>query len=158
MMFSTSKRTSSRPKPIESIENDGKNTRDSLPLPPFRSPLISIQDPFQTSLTPRSAPATPAKSFSRAHVGNLSSGTSNGGHSHQGVAARDKGSLSRTPRGIIDSKALMPVHVPHFELSEDPSFWNDHNVQVCAFFPFLLSYDSMRSAEKVEIFIRISFN
>ncbi|KAM0954567.1 putative plus-end-directed kinesin ATPase [Dioscorea sansibarensis] len=129
-MFSTSKRTSSRPKPIESIENDGKYTRDSFPLPPLRSPLISIQDPFQTSLTPRSEPATPAKSFSRAHVGNLSSGATNGGHSHQGVAARDKGNLCRTPRGMIDSRALLPVHVPHFELSEDPSFWNDHNVQI----------------------------
>ncbi|KAH7676329.1 Plus-end-directed kinesin ATPase protein [Dioscorea alata] len=141
MMFSTSKRTSSRPKPIESIENDGKNTRDSLPLPPLRSPLISIQDPFQTSLTPRSAPATPAKSFSRTHAGNLSSGASNGGHSHQGVAPRDRGNLCRTPRGMIDAKAIMPVHVPHFELSEDPSFWNDHNVQI------LIRVRPMNSAE-----------
>ncbi|KAI3507229.1 hypothetical protein L1887_22115 [Cichorium endivia] len=24
----------------------------------------------------------------------------------------------------------LPTEVPHFELVEDPSFWNDHNVQV----------------------------
>ncbi|KAJ0979998.1 hypothetical protein J5N97_015472 [Dioscorea zingiberensis] len=141
MMSSTSKGTTSRVKLTESNENDAKHTRDSLPLPPIRSPLISIQDPSQAAPTPRSAPATPAKSLSKAHVGNLSSGASNGGHSHQGMAARDRGSSCRTPRGMIDPKALMPVHVPHFELNEDPSFWNDHNVQI------LIRVRPMNSAE-----------
>ncbi|KAL6657518.1 hypothetical protein ACP70R_005298 [Stipagrostis hirtigluma subsp. patula] len=93
------------------------------PAPPFslppRSPLAAIADPGRN---PRSAPATP-KSLA---------GTPRA--CAAGTGARDRGSSIGAGRRVFDLRDLaaaeVPVVVPHFELDEDPAFWNDRNVQV----------------------------
>ncbi|GAB4859030.1 hypothetical protein Ancab_010498 [Ancistrocladus abbreviatus] len=39
-------------------------------------------------------------------------------------------SSSRSSRRFTIVNSEVAVHIPHFELEEDPSFWKDHNVQV----------------------------
>lgn len=135
---------------LEENENESSNLGNHTPHPPSRTPLNSISDPSQihgpihdfpqlalenqqlvsskgNGTTPRvaartgkplsepsSAQTTPAKGVPR--VSNV------GGRA---------GSLSRASRGISIARNEPITEVPHFELLENPSFWKDHNVQVC---------------------------
>ncbi|MFS7931049.1 hypothetical protein Hanom_Chr04g00351421 [Helianthus anomalus] len=61
-----------------------------------------------------SANNTPARSVSRTNVGQLGAW-----------------GVYRVSRRISSGNGeLVAAEVPHFELVEDPSFWDDHNVQV----------------------------
>ncbi|KAK9080054.1 hypothetical protein SSX86_001729 [Deinandra increscens subsp. villosa] len=76
-----------------------------------------------------SANSTPARSVSRTtYVGQLGACT---GPRVLHSAGERGGSIPRVSRRIssVNSEQL-PTEVPHFELVEDPSFWDDHNVQV----------------------------
>ncbi|XP_072997760.1 kinesin-like protein KIN-12E isoform X2 [Typha latifolia] len=115
-MAAASRRGSSRIRIAEANENDElRDVIDPIPFPPPRSPLISIPDPAQNPrgviLTPKASHSTPARAASRFHAGN---------------GVRERSCL----KGIGEAKSLVPVEVPYFELKEDPSFWEDHNVQV----------------------------
>ncbi|KAK1407763.1 hypothetical protein QVD17_39390 [Tagetes erecta] len=137
----------------EGNENQFKN---NLPIPVdtslSRTPLDTIPDPSQFSkdilhevFTHKdksldagsssnrrkfdSAHSTPARSVSRAtYFGQL--GACTGPRVLQSTGERG-GTISRVSRRIssVNCESL-PTEVPHFELVEDPSFWNDHNVQV----------------------------
>ncbi|XP_072976598.1 kinesin-like protein KIN-12E isoform X5 [Typha angustifolia] len=115
-MAAASRRGSSRVRIAEANENDElRDVIDPIPFPHPRSPLISIPDPAQNPrgvcLTPKASHTTPARAASRFHAGN---------------GVRERSCL----KGIGEAKSLVPVEVPYFELKEDPSFWEDHNVQV----------------------------
>ncbi|KAL8216282.1 hypothetical protein R6Q57_023119 [Mikania cordata] len=124
-------------------------------VPPSRTPLDTIPDPSQFSkeflhevlnhdgfrdksmdagLSSNrrkfdSAHSTPAKSVSRSsYIGQL--GACTGPRVLHSTGERG-GNISRVSRRISNvSFEPLPTEVPHFELVEDPSFWNDHNVQV----------------------------
>ncbi|CAH1418966.1 unnamed protein product [Lactuca virosa] len=76
-----------------------------------------------------SAHSTPARSVSRTtYVGQL--GACTGPRALQSTGERGASS-ARVSRRISNVNCEPPpTEVPHFELVEDPSFWNDHNVQV----------------------------
>ncbi|XP_023765735.1 kinesin-like protein KIN-12C isoform X1 [Lactuca sativa] len=76
-----------------------------------------------------SAHSTPARSVSRTtYVGQL--GACTGPRALQSTGERGANS-TRVSRRISNVNCEPPpTEVPHFELVEDPSFWNDHNVQV----------------------------
>ncbi|KAD1657700.1 hypothetical protein E3N88_42498 [Mikania micrantha] len=124
-------------------------------VPPSRTPLDTIPDPSQFSkeflhevlnhdgfrdksmdagLSSNrrkfdSAHSTPARSVSRSsYIGQL--GACTGPRVLHSTGERG-GTISRVSRRISNvSFEPLPTEVPHFELVEDPSFWNDHNVQV----------------------------
>ncbi|KAJ0789479.1 putative plus-end-directed kinesin ATPase [Helianthus annuus] len=74
------------------------------------------------------ANSTPARSVSRTNVGQL--GACTGPRVVQSTGERG-GGVSRVSRRISSGNGeLVAAEVPHFELVEDPSFWDDHNVQV----------------------------
>ncbi|XP_071704192.1 kinesin-like protein KIN-12C [Rutidosis leptorrhynchoides] len=143
----------------KSVESEGNENRFektvSVPIdiPISRTPLNSIPDPSQFSKEfdvvhsgirdyksveagPSSnrrkfdsAHSTPARSGSRTTcVGQL--GGCTGPRAIQSTGDRG-GCGSRVSRRLssVNCESL-PTEVPHFELVEDPSFWNDHNVQV----------------------------
>ncbi|XP_071703353.1 kinesin-like protein KIN-12C [Rutidosis leptorrhynchoides] len=143
----------------KSVESEGNENRFektvSVPIdiPISRTPLNSIPDPSQfstefdvvhsgirdyksveagSSSNRRkfdSAHSTPARSGSRTtYVGQLGGCTGPRAIPNTG----DRGGCgSRVSRRLssVNCESL-PTEVPHFELVEDPSFWNDHNVQV----------------------------
>ncbi|KAH6808567.1 phragmoplast orienting kinesin 1 [Perilla frutescens var. frutescens] len=79
-----------------------------------------------TNSEPNSAQSTPARSGHRVSIGGstvtrLPSQFGNGG-------GRARDSYSR--RFSIATSQQLLADVPHIELDDDPSFWNDHNVQV----------------------------
>ncbi|ONK63044.1 uncharacterized protein A4U43_C07F10830, partial [Asparagus officinalis] len=126
--MSSSRRSSSRPKPLESNENELRNPGDPIPFPTPRSPLSSIHDPSQISanglqidpfsvkgagLTPKSVQIAAARCGSRV-LG----------------STKERGCLSRVLKGAQDGKCLDVAEVLSLELNEDPVFWKDHNVQV----------------------------
>lgn len=76
---------------------------------------------------PSSTHSTPAKSSSRVSFGGAI--VANGSKAPEGRA----GSSSRLFRRMSIPNTELSVDVPHFDLEEDPSFWNDHNVQVSLF-------------------------
>ncbi|KAL4579210.1 hypothetical protein LXL04_015348 [Taraxacum kok-saghyz] len=124
-----------------------------VPLP--RNPLNAIPDPSQFSkeflqevvnhngfrdksleagsISNRrkfdSAHSTPARSVSRTtYIGQL--GACTGPRALQSAGERGASS-SRVSRRISNVNCEpQPTEVTHFELVENPSFWNDHNVQV----------------------------
>ncbi|KAI3686992.1 hypothetical protein L1987_80682 [Smallanthus sonchifolius] len=134
----------------EGNENQFEKT---LPIPVLsRTPLDTIPDPSQFSkeflhevlnhngfrdksfdaANRRkfdSAHSTPARSVSRTtYIGQL--GACTGPRVPHSTAERG-GSNSRVSRRISSVNCEpLPTEVPHFELVQDPSFWNDHNVQV----------------------------
>ncbi|XP_042050674.1 kinesin-like protein KIN-12E isoform X3 [Salvia splendens] len=76
---------------------------------------------------PNSAQSTPARSVHRVSIGastltRLPPQFGNGG----GRLHRD----SDSRRYSIATPQQLLAEIPHFELDDDPSFWNDHNVQV----------------------------
>ncbi|XP_057810222.1 LOW QUALITY PROTEIN: kinesin-like protein KIN-12E [Salvia miltiorrhiza] len=82
------------------------------------------------SSEPNSAQSTPARSghrvsFAGSTLTRLPSQFSNGG-GRAGLLHRD----SNSRRFSIATPQQLLADVPHFELDDDPSFWNDHNVQV----------------------------
>ncbi|KAI3690861.1 hypothetical protein L2E82_49073 [Cichorium intybus] len=130
------------------------STSNPFDIPLSRTPLNVIPDPSQFSKellqevvnhtgfrdksleagsTSRrkfdSAHSTPARSVSRTtYVGQL--GACTGPRVLQCTGERGP-SNSRVSRRISNVNCEPPpTEVPHFELVEDPSFWNDHNVQV----------------------------
>lgn len=79
---------------------------------------------------PNSAQSTPARSGHRVSIGGstltrLPSQFGNGG-GRSGLLHRD----SDSRRYSIATPQQLLADTPHFELDADPSFWNDHNVQV----------------------------
>lgn len=85
-----------------------------------------------TNSEPNSAQSTPIRSGHRVSIAGSASGSSlmrlpsqlgNGG-GRAGVFP----SVSR--RYSIATPQQLLTDVPHFKLDDDPSFWNDHNVQV----------------------------
>nr|XP_043607210.1 kinesin-like protein KIN-12C [Erigeron canadensis] len=134
------------------IETDGIENRSDktltipIEIPLSRTPLNTIPDPSQfckefqyiesgSSSNRRkseSAHSTPAKSVSRTtYVGQLGAVTG----PRVSLSNTDRvGSSSRVSRRISGANCEPVVkdsiEVKHFELVEDPSFWNDHNVQV----------------------------
>ncbi|KAM7488000.1 hypothetical protein LguiB_025484 [Lonicera macranthoides] len=90
---------------------------------------------------PNSAQSTPARSVSR--TSNISGLGAFTGPRPPQFAGGKGGSSSRVPRGIFIENSELQVEIPQFELVEDPSFWNDHNVQV------LIRIRPVSSMEKV---------
>lgn len=83
-----------------------------------------------TNSEPNSAQSTPARSGHRVSIGGstiarLPSQFGNGG-GRAGILPRD----SNSRRYSIATPQQLLADVPCFELDHDPSFWNDHNVQV----------------------------
>ncbi|XP_077240478.1 phragmoplast orienting kinesin 1 isoform X2 [Tasmannia lanceolata] len=74
---------------------------------------------------PNSAQSTPVRSVSR--VSNIGSCTVSRPPQYSGP--RGSG-FSKVSRGISNEMCWPSVEVPHFELTEDSSFWMDRNVQV----------------------------
>ncbi|KAI3505973.1 hypothetical protein L1887_28326 [Cichorium endivia] len=130
------------------------STSNPFDIPLSRTPLNVIPDPSQFSKellqevvnhtgfrdksleagsTSRrkfdSAHSTPARSVSRTtYVGQLGACT---GPRVLHCTGERGASSSRVSRRISNVNCEPPpTAVPHFELVEDPSFWNDHNVQV----------------------------
>ncbi|MQM04403.1 hypothetical protein Taro_037205 [Colocasia esculenta] len=145
-----------RSRATEVSENDPGGPLDASPLPPPRSPLLCIPDPSQSPRkrlvceldipkvdhsqlwakgaggTPRSAQGTPTRALSRVHATNGVLGSGNGGRVPLHGGGRERGSSSRAVRAMADVKSCPSAEpeVRLFELDEDPSFWNDRNVQV----------------------------
>ncbi|CAA7388358.1 unnamed protein product [Spirodela intermedia] len=138
----------------EGNENDSDGVPDDFTLPPPREPLLSIPDPSQSPRgappgelevpkadtiqlltkwnggTPRSAQSTPTKSTPRPHCGNGGLCSGNGGRFPPHSGARERWGSSKAARTMVEFKTCPSAEVRHFELDEDTSFWNDHNVQV----------------------------
>lgn len=138
----------------EGNENDSDGVSDNFTLPPPRAPLISIPDPSQSPRgappgelevpkadavqlltkwnggTPRSGQSTPTRSTPRPQCGNGGLCSGNGGRFPLHSGARERLASSKTARAMVEFKACPSAEVRHFELDEDTSFWNDHNVQV----------------------------
>lgn len=75
-----------------------------------------------------STQSTPTKSVNKPpSVGFRSKLDSNGGGRWGNFAALYKG----IPSSVGPATVVNTVEVPHFDLKEDPSFWMEHNVQVC---------------------------
>lgn len=102
----------------------------------YVTPRVSARVGTKSQSEPNSTQSTPAKSVSRPSIGgangacNLSSRAWNLYNGGRG------GSSSRVSRRVSISSTSVsncefPVEVQHFELVQDPSFWTDHNVQVC---------------------------
>lgn len=92
----------------------------------MRTPKVSGRAKPASS-EPNSAQSTPARSGHRVSIGGstftrLPSQFGNGG----GRMHRD----SNSRRFSIATPQQLLADVPNFELDDDPSFWNDHNVQV----------------------------
>lgn len=80
---------------------------------------------------PNSAQSTPARSGHRVSIGGstltrLPSQFGYGGGGRSTLLHRD----SDSRRFSIATPQQLLADTPHFELDADPSFWNDHNVQV----------------------------
>lgn len=84
-----------------------------------------------------STQSTPNKSVSKPpSVGYRCKIDGNGGGRWGNFAALHKGiPSSSNPPTVVDT-----VEVPHFDLKEDPSFWMEHNVQVCNRFYLLTAF------------------
>lgn len=122
---------------MEANENEFES-QNPINFPPPRTPLNSIPDPSQCHeheplrharfasdrlgsgasvrigklhSEPSSAQSTPARNSSRVSLG--------GGNSRVSLG-----------KGMVKG-AEVATEVQHFELKQDPSFWTDHNVQVC---------------------------
>ncbi|XP_052205946.1 kinesin-like protein KIN-12C [Diospyros lotus] len=78
---------------------------------------------------PNSAQSTPARTAARISIIGASSGACTGPRPPQHSGSRG-GSSSRVYRGIQLVNIEQSTEVPHFELVDDPLFWEDHNVQV----------------------------
>ncbi|KAI3469226.1 hypothetical protein Pfo_025889 [Paulownia fortunei] len=85
-----------------------------------------------TNSEPNSAQSTPIRSGSRVSNAGAASGcTITRLPSQLGNGGGRGGIFPRVSRGIsIAIPHQLSADVPHFELDDDPSFWNDHNVQV----------------------------
>jgi len=125
-------RTSARRNPqTESNENEFEPCPpNQINFPPPRTPFSSIPDPS------RFGNATPRLSvrFGKPH---------SEPNSAQSTPSRNTSRLS-LGGGRLSSCAFVKetefcVHVPHFDLKDDPSFWTDHNVQVRFLFLFYVS-------------------
>ncbi|KAM1066242.1 hypothetical protein ACFX1X_021953 [Malus domestica] len=93
----------------------------------YGTPRVSSGRGGKAHSEPNSAQSTPART-SRASIGGAMGGcTGSKALQYNGGRA---GSCSRISRevSVVNSEVL--AQVPHFELAEDSSFWNDHNVQV----------------------------
>ncbi|XP_033509839.1 kinesin-like protein KIN-12C isoform X2 [Nicotiana tomentosiformis] len=133
---------------FESNENDFDNTEFPFP-PPTRTPLNSIADPSQrltlaqdlhptkseTTRAVRDANGVRGKAHSEPNsaqttpVRRICNVFTRSGARHA-LHTGGKGTTllsSRTSKGTLFINSEPSVH---FELSENPSFWNDHNVQV----------------------------
>ncbi|KAH1116640.1 hypothetical protein GLYMA_17G038700v4 [Glycine max] len=129
-------RTSARRNPqTESNENEFEPCPpNQINFPPPRTPFSSIPDPS------RFGNATPRLSvrFGKPH---------SEPNSAQSTPSRNTSRLS-LGGGRLSSCAFVKetefcVHVPHFDLKDDPSFWTDHNVQV------LIRIRPLSNSEKV---------
>ncbi|TQD96897.1 hypothetical protein C1H46_017502 [Malus baccata] len=93
----------------------------------YGTPRVSSGRGGKAHSEPNSAQSTPART-GRASIGGAMGGCT-GSKALQYYGGR-AGSCSRISRevSVVNSEVL--AQVPHFELEEDSSFWNDHNVQV----------------------------
>lgn len=85
-----------------------------------------------TNSEPNSAQTTPSRSGPRPSAVGASPGcTPMRLPSQLGHGGGRGGAVPRVARGIsVAISEQLLADVPHFELDEDPLFWNDHNVQV----------------------------
>ncbi|KAK3007108.1 hypothetical protein RJ639_016177, partial [Escallonia herrerae] len=134
--FAASKRMQS-----ECNENEFENLPNSVNSAPIRSPLNTIPDPSQcqteairasgSSLSKRIGNSGP--NFETSKVSSQvtpARRTSSVGTRLPQYTGGKGGSSSRVSRAIAVASSEPQVEVPCFELVEDLSFWNDHNVQV----------------------------
>lgn len=119
---------------IEANENEFES-QTPINFPPPRTPLNSIPDPSQYH---EPEPIRHRRSSSD-RFGNAASVRVAKLHSEPNTPARV--SSSRVSLGGGNSRVSLgkgflkgteiSTEVQHFELNHDPSFWTDHNVQVC---------------------------
>lgn len=94
----------------------------------LRTPKVNGRAKSITS-DPNSAQTTPTRSGSRVSV--VGSAPGSGLPRFPSQLWNGLGALPRVPRRFsIATPQQLLTDVPHFELDDDPSFWNDHNVQV----------------------------
>ncbi|KAK7388059.1 hypothetical protein VNO78_22862 [Psophocarpus tetragonolobus] len=125
-------RTSARKN--ETNENELDPWPNPIHFPPPRTPLNSIPDPSQCQDPEPARPARLGNATPRlsARFGKTHSEP----NSAQSTPSRNTSrfSLGGGSRGLSACALLKDtefcVHVPHFDLKDDPSFWTDHNVQV----------------------------
>ncbi|KAK7291739.1 hypothetical protein RIF29_07120 [Crotalaria pallida] len=139
---------------MESNENEFESSsshQNPINFPPPRTPLNSIPDPSQYQSEPHDSDSLrPFRSDRFGNNGFPRSSVRNGKsqsepNSAQSTPARTAsssrvslgGSKSRVTSSCamrkpfsFSNNAESSAHVPHFELTDDPSFWMDHNVQV----------------------------
>nr|XP_009771924.1 PREDICTED: phragmoplast orienting kinesin-1-like [Nicotiana sylvestris] len=158
---SSSVRSAAARTQFESNENDFDNTEFPF-LTPTRTPLNSITDPSQCLALAQDLHPTKSETTRAVRDGN---GVRGKAHSEPNSAqttpvrricnvftpsgarhALHTGGKGTTSLSSRNSKGTLVINSEpsvHFELSEDPSFWNDHNVQV------LIRVRPLNNTEKV---------
>ncbi|KAK8471014.1 hypothetical protein PHAVU_003G119700 [Phaseolus vulgaris] len=116
----------------ETKENELEAAQNPVNFPPPRTPLHSIPDPSQCqelepARQPRFGSATPRLS---ARIGKSHSEPNSAQSTPTRTASRVSLGGGRPSASAFPKETEFCVHVPHFELKDDPSFWTDHNVQV----------------------------
>lgn len=95
----------------------------------------NVSNRGKTQSEPNSSHSTPARRVSS--IGALGPSTGPRAPLYTGEKG---GSSSRVSRGLSVGNSEIPAEITHFELEEDTSFWNDHNVQVFYFIFMIFSF------------------
>lgn len=135
-------RTSSKTSQSEGNENEFENLLKPISFPPARAPLNTISDPCQYQKETHEFDNIP-KDRLEAIRAVCSSDTKFEGSDHYQLTTLSKrtgniGPNYETSNGRNSSveNSEIQAKITDFELEEDSSFWNDHNVKV----PFIILF------------------